>query len=156
MPMRGRWHRLVACVGLAAFLAANALASTSAATHPGVAPRDGGVKQVPATLTAEGSAASCCHCGNDEGRVGKISAASQDHGCCPSGPCCPESPKRPFTPKCPCPGGCAYCNVAKVPCTTPAARFTSPASCCVWNNVPELASFYTPPSTGSLIRPPRV
>jgi hypothetical protein len=127
--MRRKLLRLIALVGLAAFLA-----NTPAAA-----------RLFSAFLISNESLPHVC--GQQH--------SPAEHGV-PCGSRCPDCPKSPFAPKCPCPGGCALCNVAKVPCHVPAHDFTGPAAACQDDAIPELTTFYTPPAVGRLIRPPRV
>jgi hypothetical protein len=131
--MRRKWLRLIAVVGLAAFLA-----NTPA-----------GARLFSAFLIGDESRPHVC------GQRHSPAETLAEHGRAPCDLRCPDCPKSPFAPKCPCPGGCALCNVAKVPCHVPAHDFTGPATACQDDAVPELTSFYTPPAVGRLIRPPR-
>lgn len=160
MAMRRQVQQLLACVCLGAFLAANTPTASEAARlflalltgDEGLeAARD--VRLLPADPTAEGltdglaEALSTTCLGPAEGPDGRDL-------CCPSGPGCPCCPKEPCGPKCPIPGGCATCNIAKIPCHVPARRITCTVAC-LDAGVPEPTSLYTPPSAGCLIRPPR-
>jgi len=57
-------------------------------------------------------------------------------------------------PSCPCPGGCAFCSVAKVPGLSP---LVAPAivTRCLDDCLDEMPCVYVPPFCGQLIRPPR-
>jgi hypothetical protein len=132
--MRRKWLRLIAWVGLGAFLA-----NTPAGAH-----------LLSALLIGDESRPHAC--GEQHSPASETLA---EHGRVPCSPGCPDCPKSPFAPKCPCPGGCALCNVAKVPCHIPFHDFTC-AVVCQEAAVLELTSFYTPPTAGRLIRPPRV
>jgi hypothetical protein len=71
-----------------------------------------------------------------------------------SSPSCPDHHDGP-KPCCPCPGGCAYCSVAKVPwAVTP--TLAPQAAVCVGQCLSEVSLLYLPPFHGTLIRPPRV
>ncbi len=131
--MRRKWLRLIAWVGLGAFLA-----NMPVAAH-----------LLSALLIDDGSLPHVC--GQQHSPAAETLA---EHERVPCSPDCPDCPKSPFTPKCPCPGGCALCNVAKVPCHIPSQHFTC-AVACQRAGVPELTFFYTPPAAGRLIRPPR-
>jgi hypothetical protein len=135
LAMRRKWLRLVVWVGLAAFLA-----NTPAAA-----------RLFSDFLICDESLP---HVVYDE-RHSPAAETRAEHGRAPCGPGCPDCPKSPFAPKCPCPGGCALCNVAKVPCHIPAHDFTCAVAPFQEASVPELTSFYTPPIAGRLIRPPR-
>jgi hypothetical protein len=135
LTMRWNWLRLIAWVGLGVFLA-----NTPA-----------GARLFSILLIGDESRPHVC--GEQHSPAVETQA---EHGRVPCGPDCPDCPKSPFAPKCPCPGGCALCNVAKVPCHIPSYDFTCAAASCQGAGVPELTSFYTPPAAGRLIRPPRV
>ena len=142
--MPRRWSHLIALVSLVAFLAAN--------THASLAL---GANRSAHTHSAE-SGIHCCHCGE----ATEIESDDAAEGCesphySPSTPCesnCPECPKGPC---CPCPGGCAACNVAKVPCFFPSLGF-GVAVACLGDCHQESPPLYTPPLAGRLVRPPRV
>jgi hypothetical protein len=136
--VRRSWHSLVACVSLVAFLAAN--------THAGMA--------IAAHFEGHLPQAACTH-GCDHQEVDD----DADHEHFPGGsPCtdpdCPDCPKDPSAPKCPCPGGCALCSIAKVPCLTvgplPAHQAPGSGDC-----LAEPAPLYTSPFSSPLPRPPR-
>ena len=142
--MPRKWSRLVALVSLVAFLAANTHAGavlTRLTTAPSAPEHD--------DSAAESGPSTCCHC-HDETPEATTAQTADDR--CPSGPECPHCPKGPT---CPCPGGCATCNVAKVPCCVPPPNF-SVAEVFLGDSPEALPSFYSPPAAGSLIRPPRV
>jgi hypothetical protein len=132
--MRRKWLRLIVIVGLAAFLA----------NTPAVA------RLFSAYLIGDESLPHVC---GQQHSPEAETLAERGRGACNHD--CPNCPKSPLAPKCPCPGGCALCNVAKVPCHIRAHVFTS-AAACQEASAPELTSFYTPPAVGRLIRPPRV
>jgi hypothetical protein len=163
--------RLVACVSLLAYFLANTHANLVigayieptpvSATTKSTAPKD----SEPATAPSEEPASECPHCAKrlkaKAARVakqqqhaqsdtqqpapdGKPVCASCDEAC----PCCPK------TPACPCPGGCALCSVAKVPCLVADAPMPS-SSVCVGDFLVEEAFSYLSPFSGGLIRPPR-
>jgi len=134
LAIRRNWLRLIALVGLGAFLA-----NTPAAA-----------RLFTVILIGNESRPHVC----DE-QHSPAAETLPEHGRAPCCPGCPDCPKSPFAPKCPCPGGCALCNVAKVPCHIPSYDFTC-AAACQEAGLPELTSFYTPPAAGRLIRPPRV
>jgi hypothetical protein len=157
MALPRRVQRLLAWVCLGAFLAANtptaSVAAHLLATLLAGAEISGTASHgrfLPAETTAPGSI---------EGRMKEQCRAclepaedAEDYDFC--GPCCPNCPKGPCGSKCPIPGGCATCNVAKVPCATPPTHFIrSEAALDAAEGEP--TSFYTPPSAGHLIRPPR-
>jgi hypothetical protein len=57
-------------------------------------------------------------------------------------------------PSCPCPGGCALCCVAKVPCP-PVAVALADVAPRLDDGLDEAASAYDPPFFGTPTRPPR-
>lgn len=68
---------------------------------------------------------------------------------------CPCCPKGPGGNPCHLPGGCAYCNVAKIPCVVePSASLEG--CVCLGEACCELPILYISPSGGSLIRPPKI
>lgn len=133
--MRGKRLRLVAGLCLAAFVVANACTSIVLAAH----------FDHPAPTTPGSPCAVHCH---DE-------AAAHDDEAQPIGDChCPHCPQTPCPPKCPCPGGCILCSVAKLPCLLAGASFDL-SSPCLGESLTEPPLPYTPPFSGTLIRPPR-
>ncbi len=130
--MRRKWLRLIAWISLGTFLA-----NTPAAVH-----------WINALLI--GHEMQPHDCGQQHSPVKTL--AEHRNRLCRSG--CPDCPKSPFAPKCPCPGGCALCNVAKVPCHLPPYDLTGPTAACPDDAVAEIVFSYTPPA-GRLIRPPR-
>ena len=155
MVMRGKWLRLVACVSLVAILVAPSHAGMAAARLL-TAPPSAGHPSAPAhgephPSDGESTCASCCH-----GAVGhcRAAAAPRDQSRTPCDPDCPHCPRGPFPPKCPCPGGCALCSVAKVPCLFSAPCFASPAPC-LGDSVTEPPPPYNAPFSRTLLRPPR-
>ncbi len=66
-----------------------------------------------------------------------------------------DSPKEHHGPKCPCPGGCAACNLGKIPCLIGCSQIALPAIC-LGARPAEPPAPYAPPHTGRLLRPPRV
>ncbi len=160
--MRRKRLRLVACVSLAAFLVANTHAATAFAAHllalhPEVGhAHEAAAAKHPASAHQEvmPQLPGCRHSPKHVSRGVDTSDADADRDDHPCSPCCPDCPPRPCGSKCPCPGGCALCNVAKVPHVVPVA--CPPASApCLEASPPEPHVFYTPPPTGRLIRPPR-
>ena len=55
-------------------------------------------------------------------------------------------------PCCPCPGGCAFCSVAKVP-SLPVATVPAVTTPCVDDRLDEAAPLYDSPSRGTPTRP---
>jgi hypothetical protein len=128
VEMRRKWLRLVVCLALAAFLVGNTHAVTMLAAHM-LSPHPAGHH-------------------HDE------THPDQDDLCSPCCPDCPDCPKDSDGSKCPCPGGCALCNVAKVPHRTPAICLPC-VSACFESRLPCLSLIYTAPFSGRLSRPPR-
>lgn len=160
--MRRKRLRLVACVSLVAFLVANTHAGTALAAHLLAAhselghARDAAAAKHPASAQQEvkPERPGCCHGQKHTNRAGDGSEGVGDQDDCPCAPSCPDCPKGPCGPKCPCPGGCALCNVAKIPHVAPVASLPASAPC-LGASLPEPHVFYTPPPAGRLIRPPR-
>jgi hypothetical protein len=79
---------------------------------------------------------------------------------CQTSPCCPSEPLDHSCPCCPkkpagqCPGGCAFCSVAKVPCFGVSIPTVGPGPC-VGTSLVESCPPYASPFPGKLIRPPR-
>lgn len=146
MVMRGKWLRLVACVSLGAFLAANAYAGMASAAHfrltspptDTTCPKPDDEQHA---LADDCDCESCCHHAE--------TPRSREHA-----PCCPDCPKGPCSPECPCPGGCALCSIAKVPCLLASPCFSSRGPC-LEDSLTEAPSAYAPPFSGTLTRPPR-
>jgi hypothetical protein len=118
--MPRKWSRLVSCLCLVAFLAANthanvALAAlvrgrliTPARPVPARADTCKGRPKAPAT--------GCKHCARKAARAAAHAVPTpRCEERCPCGPSCPDCPKGPCCPENPCPGGCALCSVAKAP-----------------------------------------
>jgi len=88
------------------------------------------------TLVEDG--ATPCHESNSSG----------DDSC----PCCPKSPgDKP----CPFPGGCVYCNAAKIPCMA-APPISFKTFLFLGESCRDLAILYISPTSGCLIRPPKI
>jgi len=69
----------------------------------------------------------------------------------------PDTNQRHDTPcrSCPCPGGCAYCNVAKVLCAQPENQYLPPETRLEERNWEQI--LLLPPAHGTeMLRPPRV
>ena len=148
--MRPQWQRLVACLGLVAFVAANTHAAVAVAAALSPAELRLPSKSAPAKKSAASRHTSCRHCGKS-GAAKDAAAVGRGDAPCTDRPNCPDCP---HGPSCPCPGGCAACNVAKVPCFSTAPSLALEDACL--GASPEAPpSFYSPPSAGRLIRPPR-
>src|ERR1700730_912843 len=99
--MSRKWARWTASVCLVPFLFANTHANTAIAVYlQGLPhyyhPHDGHDCLPEGESHSEDSP---CPCHDD-----------------PADSSCPGCPKGPSDHSCPCPGGCAFCNVAKVSC----------------------------------------
>jgi len=160
--MRQTWLRLVVCVSLMAFLAANTPAGITLVLHllAGQTPAADDPRSHcdlahshEEEVTDDSESLTCCTCGEDKARSCQASQHPEERDT-PCGPSCPACPGSPSDPKCPCPGGCALCSVAKVPCVVPSVCVTCSAPCLGANSL-EPHPVYTSPFTGRLIRPPR-
>jgi hypothetical protein len=164
--------RLLALLSMTAFLIANtpgmgahALGLLPDSGHQGahaeefVARLDAGIKP--------GSCHHCRHCAEHRhAHSGRQDLEIPDHheltaehcplcSCDQDEDCCPCCPKHPSSPSCPCPGGCAFCSVAKVPCLVWTSLTMLPAPC-MGESLREASVLYLPPAPTKLIRPPRV
>jgi hypothetical protein len=158
--MNRKLRSLVTCVSLVAFFAANTHAGTAIAACLSTNRAGGEFSLAKEHSTAEGATGEhsgrlCCH---EEGDNDADVVEHDEHGPCDSS-CpdsnCPDCPKSPGHSKCPCPGGCALCSVAKVPCPVAAACqvFEIP---CLGASVAHAETPYTPPFCDVMLRPPRV
>jgi hypothetical protein len=139
MPRARKRLRLIACVGLVAFLAAN--------THAGLA-LAGSLDGLPCPGCEAGGVA-------HDHRKARVDPQEQgDHDRCPCDPDCPDCPKEPHGPQSPCPGGCAFCSVAKVPCLAADSGLTQP-SLCLGSSSPEQTALSLSEFSSRLLRPPR-
>jgi hypothetical protein len=169
--MKRKWLRLIAYLSLAAYLLVNTQAAEALSTHfqfvlsqPSQnAPNsckgqgreaDHSRKDAPARTCS-----SCKHCAKQKQKVSHPpdqEGTDHDHASPePSCPCCPDGPGDRSSPSCPCPGGCAFCTVAKVPCLTTLTLSVGPSPC-VGESAAEQPFCYVGPCRGGLIRPPRV
>ncbi|MFO0965020.1 MAG: hypothetical protein U0793_05450 [Gemmataceae bacterium] len=148
--------RLIASLTLVAYIATSAHASmglckaapvrSEHATPPAPEPRAKNDRRKP-------------HCKHCEARRAAERARQAQHAKPgkPQQPCddsCPDCPKGPGKP-CHYPGGCGFCNAAKVPCLvvlTPAQDTTL----LIGAALVDVPAPYTSPCRGGLIRPPRV
>lgn len=164
MSARNRW-RLVAFVNLVVYLFANThiamvadaalstrnTSSETAITHAGTR------KPTVTPDHSPKSKPSCC-----QKCLSKHYAEETTSHCCPHQisqeqhndtpcPCCPEGPNQPW---CPFPGGCAFCNVAKIPFTTHNLQFMGlqPQTGTVLTESISLPAYTL---VGELFRPPR-
>jgi hypothetical protein len=161
--------RLIACASLVVYLLANTHVNLAIGSHveparestsaPTPAQQNGGENPLP----PEDLVSECPHCAKRlkeaaeqrKAKTDKKCSASERENSDPSLPDdCPCCPKTPGAPSCPCPGGCALCSVAKVPCLVPDAPV--PLSFfCLGDCLVEETFYYLPPFSGGLIRPPR-
>jgi len=152
----GRWRSLVAGLALVAFLVANgpvfphasglasrcacslALANTAQADTAGIPTRP-----------------TCNHCrsklASQPASPSSASSGRLEDAGCPSGPCSDGGSEQG---SCPCPGGCASCSVAKVPCSLPSVPSPTPVAC-LGPNQGEGPPLYSPPSFVGLTPPPK-
>lgn len=148
-------QRLFAWVCLVAFLATDPHAVAALSAFAPTAPccsQAGGRAFHPATSSdcpEDSSAPCCCRCAKKSQDGTKTPEAKAARPCeCPSSPGCPKCPS------CPVPGGCHYCNVAKVPCLP--VLYSRPAPLMAVADAPaEAAPLYASPSQGRLRRPPK-
>lgn len=153
--MSRAWLRLIAWVSLAAFTVANPGAAAAISEHlrPDAARPDAPPEERAACPVSTTTAtAKCQHC------VKKAKPATPaepgpalQQKQCPCGPSCPGCPEGP---SCPVPGGCALCNLTKVPCLPPAPSGAAPAGIAVYAPA-EAAPLYTSPFLRGLSRPPK-
>ncbi|HTU20938.1 MAG TPA: hypothetical protein VMG10_22995 [Gemmataceae bacterium] len=128
--MTRKWTRLIAWVALGVFL----IADGRAIAHP----------CLPSSLH-HNHEASCTQADCDSCHE---TALHEDSPTCP----CHDSDAP--NSSCPNPGGCAYCNIAKVPLTVPSLP-APPPSDSLEQCFGEAPLVYLSPFCGRLIRPPR-
>lgn len=151
------WLRLVSVVSLAAYLLANTNVSFAMDIWVRHLAKNA---QSAAAASEKGTsgASKCKHCSQNEARSSTTVDQSSDCQDCHNGPCddrCPCCPDEPGKHKCPCPGGCALCSNAKVPCVSPLSLDFQPTVCL--GDFVLMESFaYLSPFRGSLDRPPRI
>ena len=157
--MSQKWLRLISLLCLTAYLFANTNVSLALSA---VKSRRPAAKSAEQKKPADEKSCThiCQHCAKKQAKPaesdnlskpnlsqpGPSSPANSDCPCCPAGP---------SSPTCPCPGGCAWCSVAKVPCFTLLNLALLPALC-VGESLVEEAPCYRPPIGNELMRPPRV
>jgi hypothetical protein len=158
--MSGSVSRLIAIAALVAFLATNSYGIS----HMRQPLSDCTCEQNPSNHDVEESEAleseahsDCEHChatqvqsGPHSNEPSSVEQLSASHS-----PTCPCHGIGFPCPSCPCPGGCAFCSVAKVPCVPPVALLMD-ATPTKEDNFIEVAQSYTSPFTGTLTRPPKV
>jgi hypothetical protein len=131
-------NRLVALLTLGAFLCANMPAATAALLRllPGPAERHAADACCGAAhpVRSDSVECPCHHWRHAESAPGD---GEDDEPC----PACPDDTS------CPCPGGCAVCSVAKVPCTG-ALPFFHGSAPCLGESVPDAPNLYSPPFDG--------
>jgi hypothetical protein len=132
-------------LGLAAFLVANL--PTTVALAACFAPA---VPECHAKPPVTVAASTCCkHCAKKALARSRVASAAAVRPPCPaSHPGCPECPF------CPVPGGCALCNLTKVPCLAPPLLFLV-AEPLLAETPFETTPLYTPPFCGRLTPPPK-
>lgn len=132
--------RQIVWVSLVAFLAADphVVTAVTACLPPAIRHPAGTAK----------TAALCCERCAAKARSAGGHTPQSATGCCPSRTSCPKCPA------CPIPGGCALCNVGKVPCLPPVVAGPTRVSVVVFVSS-EAAPFYSPPFSGRLRRPPK-
>lgn len=151
------WLRLFAWVGLVAFVVADphavaAVAPLVSPTAPCRCAAGGWAAQAGPSSDRPDDDQSCRYCRRCAKKAeggGKTPGAKAGR---PSG--CPSCPGCPKGPACPLPGGCHYCNAAKVPCLLALVAWPD-VSAPVTDASPEVAPFYASPSQGRLRRPPK-
>jgi hypothetical protein len=142
--MRHTRARLIAWIALTAFLAADG----TAIAHPCLA-------QSPRCAEEE-SCSHCCARHRHEAAIEVDQAdADADHPTAGSHLPCPCGSHESPHPSCPCPGGCAFCNIAKVPLNASTVPSPEPIAC-VGACLGDGPLVYLPPFHGKLIRPPRI
>jgi len=151
LRMRRGWVRVFAGITLVAFMLAN---GPVLARPCQFFPPTAGVTCRCTDHVAQGDSASerceCCCCRDSQPEDN--ATGSERDGVPQWTPSTQHD--RPDFPACPCPGGCAYCNVAKVPCPLPAAAVSQWTECAGPSRA-EAPSPYFPPCSGTLLRPPR-
>jgi hypothetical protein len=162
LPMPGCVSRLIAVLTLVAFLTTNCYglsraqrsisACTCEKTHTDSetdcgdcdTATDSGCKHCQARVPQSGIAADASAKVEQTGQV--FTAASSTRPC--------HGNDLPY-PTCPCPGGCAFCSVAKVPCLlSPAPVLDTALS--EGDGLDDAPPSYFPPFSGTLTRPPRI
>src|SRR5579885_2827387 len=121
--MRGVWRSQVTCTSMAAFLLANAPAGFALPSPHQKTTADDDVPACPISA--------CSHClhtpKSNTVRPGCAAHSAFRMGCADCAILSAggfSAAKRPLNeipsscPTCPCPGGCSFCSVAKVPCST--------------------------------------
>ncbi len=138
------WLRLIGWLGLVALLGPHLPATVAL-----VACCTGGVPDRHAEPRTSGTVAAtgCKHCAKKALARARAAPASALRPACPgSRPCCPL---------CPVPGGCALCNLTKVPCLVPPLVFPA-ADPLLGGTTCDPAPLYASPFCGRLTPPPKV
>lgn len=149
--MHRPWLRLVSYLSLAAFLLANQPAAMTAFVRGGGpghvhehSPDCWHCSCLKQETAVEPSACDCAECCSEAPAGSSLdpsqpASTSHDHSSCP---CCP------------CPGGCAYCSVAKVPCCH-ARVAVGELILSLEEGCAESTMLLPPAHSGKLIRPPK-
>jgi len=159
------WLRPVACLSLAAYLFANTAAGSALSIH--LQKTDSCRDENAAAVSTDPEPTDpapprCKHCAKFR-RQAPPEQHTEGPECCSEESSHPESPQEPADSSCPCcpkgppcpvPGGCAICNIAKVPCLATALLALLPPLCAGASLI-ESPPLYLPPSGDELIRPPR-
>jgi hypothetical protein len=138
------WRSLVTCISLVAFLLANGPACViSLASSSDQCFLDG-----PCSHSLRCQRVSTCTCERCSAKRTQGQSLAENERT--------PAPKHPgeSCPCCPCPGGCAYCSVAKIMCSVSA----TPAMLTVLSleeTISEPSLLLPPGYAGELIRPPR-
>lgn len=149
--MTRQWLRLIAWSSLVALVAANpgVAAALAASLRPDLPRSARPCDLATAPAHPGGPRAKCKHCAKKmQDAPSSGSRAALHEGQSPCGPSCPGCPS------CPVPGGCAHCNLAKVPCLPPAPSGPAATHVVVYA-LAEAAAIYTSPSLRGLSRPPK-
>jgi hypothetical protein len=149
--MHRTWQRLVACLSLMAFLCANSQMAC-ALPHAWFCSCRSTSPSSSVVCEAAAPGPSCCkHCAARKAPPIKSEVvqeqASDDQPA-------PDQSDPPLCPTCPCPGGCAYCNLAKIPCLLSSELLTVLVPCLDQGHA-EGSLLIPPAPCGKLIRPPR-
>lgn len=154
------WRSSITWVSAATFLLANAPGAIALATAHAASSAQCSVPSC--------SLSACNHCfhtakpktdpsGRDHHTIGADCSDCDHLGVCASAPAstAPAGATPTSCPGCPCPGGCVFCSVAKVPCST---AITAAPAADLWlgERLSEASAILPPPFCGKLIRPPRI
>src|SRR5581483_3280178 len=156
--MDRRTSRLVALVMLLAFLFANGLAASHARwADPGCTCTNALPSDCPAAVAHASAGSGCQHSGarSEPAHTETATADPMEPGYALHLPCpCHDSDSFPC-PACPCPGGCAYCSVAKVPCFLSSPLLTD-RDPCPGERITDAPPDCLSPYPREITRPPRL